>query len=243
MLLDNASGRIAEVDVLSRSGDSGRAIATTLEDFVQQASEASDLLLGDYASTGHSSSIEELRSFTADSMGALTDLQDVIPDDARASLIEATEVITAVDVQAQSLCPACTDLPIMEEPVSARKAIDTLIDDALGPLTAPVEPAVASPKNRPGKGTKGEGRTTTPSQPATQPDPSSGPSLPTGPTAPIDQDDTDNDDKNKAGGKNRGGPLGDLEVSGSKDPIGDLLTGADEAVDGIVKGLGCLGKS
>ncbi|CAN5311793.1 hypothetical protein BH09ACT12_BH09ACT12_18930 [soil metagenome] len=250
-LLDNAAGRLDEVGALSRSGDDdSTAIATTLEDFVKQASEASDLLLSDYASTGHASSIEELRSFTADSMGALTILQSVIPKDARASLIEATQVINAIDVQAQSLCPACTDLPIIQSPVFAQKTIPTLLDDALSPVVAIDPPSVKAPTNQPsGKSGSGAGKPTggstspdevsPPDQPTVPDETPNQPSLPQGPKG---SDDTGKNDGGKHGA---GGLIEDLNVSNSDDPIGDLLTGAgdvvDDVIEGVVDGVGGLG--
>ncbi len=239
-LLDNASGRLAEVDALSRSGDDAGAIATTLDDFVQQATEASTLLLSDYASTGHASSIEELRAFTADSMGALTSLQSVIPVDARASLIEATQIINAIDVQAQSLCPACTDLPIMQAPVFAQQSIAPVIDGALNALSTSDSPGTTSPEKshqKPGKGkTAGADPAPTKGQGSTQSEaPAKSPDEPVLPQSPAGSDDG-----GKSGGNDGGSrtPLDDLKISGSDDPVGDLLTGTGKVVDTVVKDLG-----
>lgn len=245
-LLDNAAGRLDEVGALSRSGQDSGTINTTLQDFVQQATEASDLLLGDFASTGNASSIEELRSFTADSMGALTRLQSVIPDDARESLIEATQVINAIDVKAQSLCPTCTDLPIIQAPVFALKTIDTLLDDALGTIITPSAPAVDVPSGsaaKPGKGTsKGAGKAPSKTEPSTQ----TVPATPAETTLPQGPTSTDDGGK-KNGGKKNGGLLDGLNVSGSDDPISELLTGTGKTTDNLVEdaaeGLGGLGSN
>jgi len=249
-LLGNAAGRLDEVSALSRSGeDDAAVIVTTLDDFVDQAVEASDLLLGDFASNGQPSSIEELRSFTADSMGALTSLQGVIPDDARASLIRATQVINAIDVQAQSLCPACTDLPLIQAPAFATKAATTLLDDALRPVVDIALPpaaettADAKPTKHKKKGSKAPGSSqgSTSGLPDTSADgsaeaPPASPPLPTEPASEADEKDR---------GKKDGGLL-DLNVKGPKDPIGDLLTGTgqvvEDTVDSVVEGLGGLGK-
>ena len=252
-LLDNAMGRLAEVDALSRSGEDPTTITTTLEDFVTQASEASDLLLGDYASTGQGSSIKELRSFTADSMGSLTTLQDLVPDEARASLVEATKVINAIDVRAQGLCPACTDLPILEAPVYAEKKIDTVIAGPLGAVptvaapgsqTSPKPQPQPQPQQRPPRSTTPDPRPSTaePSetgQTGTPPTILEDPVLPQGPTGTAG-DGTGAGAKD--GDKRRGADLlEDLEVSGSDDPIGDLLTGAGETLDEATTGDGGLG--
>ena len=69
-LLANASGRLDEVTELSAQGDlaDNVAIASTLNTFTEQTTAASDLLLADYDATGNEASIDELRTFTADSM-------------------------------------------------------------------------------------------------------------------------------------------------------------------------------
>jgi hypothetical protein len=242
-LLDNAAGRLDEVDALSRSGeDDAEVIVTTLEDFVAQASEASDLLLGDFSSTGEPSSIEELRSFTADSMGALTTLQGIIPDDARASLISATQIVNAIDVQAQALCPACTDLPLIEAPVFATRAAASLLDDALAPVLDAVLPPVAdegAADEETRKGPRKPARDTEPRSGASGlPEPAPAPDQPaptTPPVAPSLPTDTSDGGDEKDGDK-KGGLL-DLGVKGSDDPVGDLLTGTGEVVEGVVEGV------
>ena len=50
-------------------------VAETLNDFTTRPTEASDLLLADYAATGDQASIDELRDFTADSLAQLADLE------------------------------------------------------------------------------------------------------------------------------------------------------------------------
>lgn len=248
-LLDNAAGRLDEVDALSRSGeDDAKVIVTTLEDFVAQASEASDLLLGDFSSTGEPRSIEELRSFTADSMGALTTLQGIIPDDARASLITATQVVNAIDVQAQALCPACTDLPLIEAPVFATRAASSLLDDALAPVLDAVLPPAGdgAGTDETRKGPRKPSRGTEPRSGASNlPDPAPAPDQPaptTPPVAPSLPSGT-SDGGDKKDGDKKGGLL-DLGVKGSDDPVGDLLTGTgdvvEDVVEGVVTGLGGL---
>ena len=246
-LLVNATGRLDEVGALSRSGDDADAIALTLHDFVDQAQEASALLLGDFASNGQPSTIEELRAFTADSMGVLTRLQSVIPDTARASLIEATQVVNAIDVQAQALCPACTDLPIIEAPAFATKSIDAQLDDSLAPVAdavlAPVSATSAdAPKSgqRGGKSAKGSGGAKVEQESESAPAPSVPAAAPEEPRLPQGPSSSGNDDKGKDK-KDDDGILEDLNVNRSDDPIGDLLTGAaknaGKAVDDVVKGV------
>lgn len=255
-LLVNATGRLDEVGALSRAGDDADTIALTLHDFVEQAQEASALLLGDFASNGQPSTIAELRVFTAESMGILTRLQSVIPDTARASLIEATQVVNAIDVQAQALCPACTDLPIISTPTFATKSLDALADDSLGPVVDAVLTPVSATSDalRSGpRSTAKEPRKTKSSGDARAEQESGDagtPSVPTSateeprlPQGPSSSDDGDQGEKKK----DDGGVLEDLNVSRSEDPIGDLLTGATKtagkAVEDVTKGVeGLTGK-
>jgi hypothetical protein len=127
-LLENASGRLDEVDQLSRESDDADTIAATLQTFTDQASEASELLLNDYAETGKKDSVEELRSFTADSMAALTALETVIPEDARASLIKAAQTLTQIDQQALMACPTCGPSLITEIPTFTNVALADLLN-------------------------------------------------------------------------------------------------------------------
>ncbi len=117
-LLANATGRLAEVRALSSDGvgEDGAAIAQTLTVFTEQAVEASDLLLSDYAETGNESSIAELRDFTGASMETLADLEAVVPDEARDELIAAARVLTQIDLEAERTCPTCGGDGIAEIP-------------------------------------------------------------------------------------------------------------------------------
>ena len=64
-------------------------------------------MIAAYADKGQESDIEELRVFTAESMDALNDLETVVPDTARAALIEAAQVVNLIDTAAFRLCPSC----------------------------------------------------------------------------------------------------------------------------------------
>ncbi|HEX6148809.1 DUF5667 domain-containing protein [Nocardioides sp.] len=108
-LLSNASDRLAEATALSRTSDLDESdrIASTLTTFSEQAVEASDLLLDDYAANGDRSSIETLNEFTVSSMATLTQLEAVLPPGARDELKQAAEVLVEIDSAASSACPAC----------------------------------------------------------------------------------------------------------------------------------------
>jgi hypothetical protein len=117
-LLATASGRLDEVTALTSGGraDDGAAIAETLNAFTEQATEASDLLLTDYATTGHESSISDLRDFTAESMDTLAALEALIPADARDELLHAASMLTQIDLEAAQACPDCAGVGITEIP-------------------------------------------------------------------------------------------------------------------------------
>jgi hypothetical protein len=125
-LLENASGRLAEVTALSRDGGSadGEVIADTLNTFTRQSIEASDLLLADYATTGNTKSIAELRDFTGQSMETLAGLEAVVPDQARDELLRAARILTQIDAQAQQACPSCGGDGISDIPAILTSSYD-----------------------------------------------------------------------------------------------------------------------
>ena len=239
-MLDNASGRLDEVDELSRTGgEDASVIAETLRDFAAQAVEASSVLLDDFEQTGRLSSIEELRSFTADSLAVLERLEAVVPVGARESLAAAASVLGRIDEQARDLCPTCSDLPAVEATVRAAD-VGPIFDRALDGVAAPVapvrqqpDPVRKPPKQKPPVDEPGPAAAPE-QQPDTQP--------PAQPDLPSDPD---------AGGPPPGsddGPLGDVVTGlGNGDALGDLLTGGTEVVDDLLEtglggnGLGGLG--
>ena len=229
-MLGNASGRLAEVDELSRSGDQDAGvISQTLDDFAAQASEASDLLLDDFAETGRSSSIEELRAFAATSMGVLERLERLVPVAARGSLVEAVRILGQIDLQAVTACPTCGDLPLTQAPLDAVRNLGPmfaeLVDTPLGDA-APAQPAPTKNPDKPSRpGSSGEQVDVTPDGPAKPPveEPRT-PALPgTGDT------DGGNDDT-------PGDPLKDLVTGLNGGDVGDLLTGTVDAVDDLLGG-------
>ncbi|MCW2796813.1 DUF5667 domain-containing protein [Nocardioides sp.] len=126
-LLANASGRLDEVDALTRAGaDSGdaAAIADTLGTFSAQASEASDLLMADYQNTGRERSISELRDFASSALASLSGFESVVPVGARGALITAARTLLQIDTSAQSLCPDCGGASIDIVPPFVTEAVD-----------------------------------------------------------------------------------------------------------------------
>ncbi len=110
-LLASASTRLDEVSRLD-SADHPAEIADTLDDFTAQATEASDLLLASYVETREDATVVELRSFTAQSMTSLSDLDGRLPSSAQDEYVHAVTTLMRIDDEARLSCPTCggTDL-------------------------------------------------------------------------------------------------------------------------------------
>lgn len=222
-MLGNASSRLDEVDRLTRTGEQDAdVIAQTLQDFSDQASEASAVLLDDYAETGRLSSIEELQTFTETSLDALHRLEGLVPDEARASLIAATRVLDQISQEAFSACPSCGVLPLLDSAVRS-VGISPLFEDVLE--AAPPAPAPTPPAERPSRPTRQQ-----PPSRAADADPvqvASPEQAPEGegttpPRLAPDPRPADDGEQPLDG-------IGGL-VTGLDDPLGDLLAGTGEAV-------------
>ena len=110
-LLASATTRLDEVSRLDAE-DHPAEIADTLDDFTAQATEASDLLLSSYAAKGDDATVVDLRSFTAESMTSLSDLDGQLPESAQDEWVHAVTTLMRIDDEAQLACPTCagTDL-------------------------------------------------------------------------------------------------------------------------------------
>jgi hypothetical protein len=110
-LLASASTRLDEVSQLDAE-DHPAEIADTLDDFTAQATEASDLLLSSYAEKGDDATVVDLRSFTAESMTSLADLDGQLPGSAQDEWVHAVTTLMRIDDEARLACPTCagTDL-------------------------------------------------------------------------------------------------------------------------------------
>jgi len=110
-LLASATTRLDEVSRLDAE-DHPAEIADTLDDFTAQATEASDLLLSSHAAKGDDATVVDLRSFTAESMTSLSDLDGQLPDSAQDEWVHAVTTLMRIDDEAQLACPTCagTDL-------------------------------------------------------------------------------------------------------------------------------------
>lgn len=153
-LLANASGRLEEVDELSREGDDAQTISETLQTFTDQASEASGLILADHAQSGRTDSVQRLRDFAVDSMATITDLETLVPEDARASLIRAAQTLTQIDQEALLACPSCGPDLITQIPTFTNVSA---LENLLGAVNETVQTSPREPTGK-GKGPKETGQ-------------------------------------------------------------------------------------
>lgn len=220
-LLANASGRLDEVDELSRQGDDldPTAIAETLQAFTDQATAASDLLISSYQTTGQEGSIADLREFAATSIEALEQLEGVVPDEARAALIAAVQVLSQIDEQAHYACPTCSSAELLSIPPFAYDpASQTLPVDSGAESAPPIgTPNGDSKGGKGGKGGKPHGDSTPP---------------------PAGTDTT--------GGSNTGAATeepsdGGSTVDETDDPIGDITKGLTGGATSVPTSLPELG--
>ena len=63
--------------------------------------------MADYEQHGHEQSIQQVHEFTAEAMDSLGDLEPVIPPAAHDALLNAAQVVFALDAAAQNVCPDC----------------------------------------------------------------------------------------------------------------------------------------
>ncbi|MFB9313153.1 DUF5667 domain-containing protein [Nocardioides plantarum] len=231
-MLDNASGRLDEVDELSRSGDQDSdTISRTLRDFSDQAADASDVLLGDYEQTGQPSSVAELRTFTATSLDVLQRLESLVPAQVRPVLDRAAAVLDEIDRRARALCPACSTLPAAAQVSAAADLgpLDRLLDEVVTkPASATTPPRSDSPDTeQPPTSAVDPTPPTTPASPPT--------STPT--TEPPDPTPDDTDPSTPPGPRPSLGAVVD-----GLDPLdlGNVLTGVTEelteGLDGVLGG-------
>ena len=253
-LLANAAGRLDEVAALSRGGDtvSALAIASTLDDFAQQASEASEVLLNDFAETGDQDSITELQDFTSTSLDQLTGLEPVVPLDAYDELQNAARVLLQIDAEARQVCPPCaggiTEVPPIFASMAAvtgTSSTQVVTPQTDGSTTGSKDSS--GPADQPGVGTGPlpPGSVLNPSQPVQQPSPGSadplggltgtvtggGASTPTSiPPVP--------NPGGVLGGTSGDGSSGATGGDGATDGVGGVLDGAGDAVGDAVDGVG-----
>jgi hypothetical protein len=234
-MLASASDRLSEVDALAHQDDFGDdvRVADTLNAFTDQATAASDLLIADYAHTGNTSSIAELRDFASSSLDQLAALEPLVPPAARDELIRAANVLGTIDSEAAQRCPDCGGTPITSIPPVL----------AAGELITVPQPPAPTPSADHVKHDGGKGDTKGNHEGTDLPDVNGndlGPGSVLDPNGPgLPSDDT------QTGGSN---PLQDLantltggDSSPSETPsvpsVGDVANGVNEILHGIIDPL------
>jgi len=111
-ILDHASTRLDEARALALRDDaeSRSAIPDTLDDFATQANQAADGLLEEYAETGDTTRIDDLRSFADVSLDELAALKTLLSADFADELDAATRALLSIDARAVEACPECGGL-------------------------------------------------------------------------------------------------------------------------------------
>lgn len=236
-LLANASGRLDEVDELSREKrDSATlAIAETLQAFTTQATEASDLLLASYESTGQEADISELRTFAADSMTELQELEGLVPEGARSALVQAAQVLTQIDQQAIALCPNCVVKGLTEIPEFVLNGVPDLLANITGSSPTATGGTSGSGdgsgEGKPGRGgNRGNGQTTgLPAAQPTKPPVVEQPGTPGPSEAPAGEDDDPLTDLTE--GLTGGGSAPSPSVPTTQPDLGEVL---EDTVGGVI---------
>ncbi|MEP7738806.1 DUF5667 domain-containing protein [Nocardioides sp. 31GB23] len=251
-LLSHAAGRLAEVDALSRDeeGQDLEAIESTLVSFTEQASEASQVLLGDYAETGDETTIVELQEFTVDSMGVLEDLSAVLPAPAQDVLVTAGTLLAEIDQTTQQLCPTCSGSTIGQVPTFLVNAAEALLGDLVTPPAGDDRAATGSQdgSGKAGSGKKGDGSgaggapsTSTPPGTVTLPTPGATPTQGAGASGPSGSDGSGSGQGPLSGLTENlpgtGTPTGSGGGKGGGGAVSGTVEDVVEGVTGLVEGL------
>ena len=207
-MLGHARTRLAEVSFLVErdTPESRAAVAGAIAEFSQQAQEATDQVLTEYAESGQQAPVIGLRDFTATSMDTLASLDPVVPADARDDLARAAQLLGRIDGQALAACPACGVAGLLDVPTAFLVSAQP---DAAQPAPTVAPGQVLKPSAE-GSALPGPKPAQTPSTPTAVPTPATGPTAPGGQLLPDDD-----------GGS-------------TKEPnlLGDLLDGSESTDDG-----------
>lgn len=139
-MLSNAASRLSEATALADrdTPESHAAVASTLEDFVEQAQAAADLALA----SGNPQLITQLRDFAATSMIELEILDSVLPEELHSVVSLAAKQITRIDRRALAECPSCGGAVIDLPPIFLASASTRVTS---GRVVAPTAPQVVAP--------------------------------------------------------------------------------------------------
>jgi hypothetical protein len=124
VLLANANTRLDEIQQLSSRGDEGNQVPATLAAFSDEAARGADLLVDDFQTTGHQSSITDLKAFTASSMSRLSSMQSAVPSDSVDQFLHAAQVLDQIDEVSTQQCPTCAGPRVTDVPTVLTTATD-----------------------------------------------------------------------------------------------------------------------
>jgi len=177
-LMDQATTRLEEVRdlVVTEPDDPGTAARAeeAIDDFEEQARDASDSAISAYRDEGSEQSIVHLRDFADESASALEDLRDQVPREVQDDLVDAGDVLTELDRQARNVCPTCSTLAPLQLSAPFLE-LSGSVDDVTGALVHP-----ARTGSTPLPGTTGSTSRTH--------DPAGGADSPTGPLPTLASD-------------------------------------------------------
>ncbi len=117
-LLRQADGRLAEVEgLLAGSPAAAPQVPGTIQDFIDQAQEGTELMLASFEETSDPATVVAVREFAASSIGLLQEIARTAPPEAQDELAAAAMALKEIDARAATLCPSCgDDLPDLQVP-------------------------------------------------------------------------------------------------------------------------------
>lgn len=136
--LRRAATRLEEAQALQERGADTDLVAGAVEEFRSYAGRGADGLLDDYRSDGDPASVTEVRDFTAAQLPLLEALAASDPA-VEPSVLEAADLLGALDDEARTLCAACGSADALSLPASLSQAGGAASLESL--LTAPAQQA------------------------------------------------------------------------------------------------------
>ena len=118
-LLGQADTRLAELQSLLADVPASPEAGATLDAFVSQGPEGSQLLLDAFGDQQDPAQVQAVRDFTADAMDTLSALSDVAPAGLQDQLTAAAGTLKQIDDDAAAACSTCAALrPALQLPAS-----------------------------------------------------------------------------------------------------------------------------
>jgi hypothetical protein len=117
-LLQQASGRLGEAQGLIDAGSPTGTpqVPHTLQSFISQAQQGSDLMMGSYAEDRDPASVATVRQFAASALQQVEAMDSTAPPDAQDDLRDAALALRDIDAAATRACDTCSDLPVLSVP-------------------------------------------------------------------------------------------------------------------------------